>query len=415
MYLKVKFNNQNYEAIYNEQSGFYELELNAPETGGIYKAEIEFEDLFQEKETSSKIVQIWAKEKNKNILNEITLVYFLDKDNLEIKDVIEFEDYEFVIDEETNKNTVFNIMKKIEVKNGDLVILQRNGKIDYIGIIEEGIENEDGETKQKITLKYISNIFNRKIILNNENLIKQNGLEDFIAKEIYDNFTNSDDTLLNIKWLDVEVKTHTKITKSVENENGIYNFHTFITNCSQNYNIVLDFSYQNNRIKLTIYKQEAEAQLVDTTIPDICEYKEKFETDVIAKVVVKTDTDVQVWYLLNNRTTTQNKNDKNRATGKVETLYTSKSEDAKQTAIDAFKANTYNHYISFKINRNSKLFDVSKFKIGTPLNVRTNNNIILDTYISEIVDNGDNFINITCGNMRIDFIDKILKERNKQK
>ena len=217
MYLKVKFNNQNYEAIYNEQSGFYELELNAPKTGGIYEAEIEFEDLFQEKETSSKFIQIWAKERNKNILNEITLVYFLDKDNLEIKDVIEFEDYEFVIDEETNKNTVFNIMKKIEVKNGDLVILQRNGKIDYIGIIEEGIENEDGETKQKITLKYISNIFNRKIILNNENLIKQNGLEDFIAKEIYDNFTNSDDTLLNIKWLDVEVKTHTKITKSVEN------------------------------------------------------------------------------------------------------------------------------------------------------------------------------------------------------
>jgi len=32
------------------------------------------------------------------------------------------------------------------------------------------------------------------------------GIEDFIAKEIYDNFTNSDDELLNYKWLDVEVK-----------------------------------------------------------------------------------------------------------------------------------------------------------------------------------------------------------------
>ena len=280
------------------------------------------------------------------------MVYFLDKSDLEINDVIEFEDYEYVIDEETNKNTIFNVMEKINAKNGDIVILQRNGKIDYLGIIDDGIENTDGELQQKITLKYISNIFNRKIILNNENLIKENGIEDFIAKEIYDNFTNSDDTLLNIKWLDVEVKTHTKITKSVENENGIYNFHTFITNCSQNYNIVLDFSYQNSRIKLTIYKQEAEAQLVDTTIPDISNYVEKFETDVIAKVIVKTDTDIQTWYLLSDRTTTQNKDDQNRASGVVETVYTSKSEDAKQTALDTFKSNTYNHYISFKINRN---------------------------------------------------------------
>ena len=244
-------------------------------------------------------------------------------------------------------------------------------------------------------------------------MISEVGIEDFIAKEIYNNFTNSDDTLLNIDWLDVEVKTHTKITKSVDNDNGIYNFHTFVTNCSQNYNIVLDFSYVNKRIKLTIYKQENEVQLIDTTIPDISNYVEKFETSVIAKVVVKTDTDIQKWYLLSNRTTTQNKDDVNRATGDIEVVYTAKSEDARQTALDKFKSNTYNHYISFKINRNSKLFDVDKMKVGTPLSVRTNNNIILDTYISAIKDDGSNFIEITCGNMRADFIDKLLKERNK--
>ena len=140
---------------------------------------------------------------------------------------------------------------------------------------------------------------------------------------------------------------------------------------------------------------------------------EKFETSVIAKVIVKTDTDVQKWYLLSDRTTTQDKDDINRASGEVETVYTSKSEDAKQTALDKFKSNTYNHYISFDINRNSKLFDVSKLKIGTPINVRTNNNVILNTYISAITDKGNSFINITCGNMRINFIDKLLKERNK--
>lgn len=411
MSVRVTFNNKEYELIYNEQSGLYEIELEAPKNGGVYNAEISFKDSIENIETSIKKIQIWAKEKNTNISQE-TLVYFLDKTDLEIKDVIEFENYEYVIDEETNQKTIFNVMKKVNAKNDDIVVLQRRGKIDYSGIIED-FENTDGELKRKITIKYISNLFDRKVILNNENLIKEVGIEDFIAKEIYNNFTNSEDELLNYKWLDVEVKTHTKIQKSVDNENGIYNFHTFITNCTQNYNIILDFTYDQGRIKLTIYKQDAETQLIDTTIPDISNYIEKFETSVTAKVIVKTDTDIQIWYLLSDRTTTQNKDDKNRATGKVETVYTAKSEDARQTALDKFKSNTYNHYISFKINRNSKLFDVENMKIGTPLSVRTNNNIILDTYVSAIKDNGSNFIEITCGNMRVNFIDKILKERNK--
>ena len=361
MGVKASFNGKEYELIYNSQSGFYEIEIEAPKTGGVYNAEITIEDLLKNIDNETKKIQIWAKEKNKN-KSEETLVYFLDKIDLEIKDVIEFENYEYVIDEETNKNTIFEVMKKIKANNDDIVVLQRNENIDYIGIIKD-IENEDGEIKRKITLEYISNVFDRNIILENESLISSTGIEDFIAKEIYDNFTNSDDTLLNINWLDVEVKTHTKITKSVDNDNGIYNFHTFVTNCSQNYNIILDFSYVNKRIKLTIYKQESETQLIDTTVQDISNYVEKFETSVIAKVVVKTDKDIQKWYLLSDRTTTQNKDDINRAIGEVETVYTSKSEDAKQTALDKFKSNTYNHYISFDINRKSKLFDVNKLKI----------------------------------------------------
>lgn len=411
MSVKVSFNDKEYELIYNKQSGLYEIELETPKNGGVYNAEISFKDSIENIETSTRKIQVWAKEKNTNVSQE-TLVYFLNQTDLEIKDVVEFENYEYIIDEETNQKTIFNVMKKVNAENGDVVVLQRRGKIDYSGIVED-FENADGELKREITIKYISNLFDRKVILNNEKLIKEVGIEDFIEKEIYDNFTNSDDELLNYKWLDVEVKTHTKIQKSVDNENGIYNFHTFITNCTQNYNIILDFTYDQGRIKLTIYKQDAETQLIDTTIPDISNYIEKFETSVTAKVIVKTDTDVQTWYLLSDRTTTQNKDDLNRAIGKVETVYTAKSEDARQTALDKFKSNTYNHYISFKINRNSKLFDVEKMKIGTPLSVRTNNNIILDTYISAMRDNGSNFIEITCGNMRINFIDKILKERNK--
>lgn len=410
MNVKAKFSNKEYELIYNAQTGLYEIEIEAPGAGGIYEVEITSKDLVGNTETAIQKIQIWKNE-NKIKLSEETLVYFLDRVDLEIKDVIEFENYEYTIDEETNKNTIFNVMKKVNVKNDDIAILIRNGNIDYIGIVKEA-GNENGELRRKITLKYISNIFDRKIILANEQLISQTGIEDFIAKEIYDNFTNSGDTLLNKKWLDVEVKTHTKITKSVETDNGIYNFHTFITNCSQNYNIILDFTYVNKRIKLTIYKQEAETLLIDTTIPDISNYIEKSETNIIAKVVVKTDTDVQEWYLLNDRTITQDKSNVNRAYGDIEVVYTAKSEDAKQTALDKFKGNTYSHLVTFDINRNSELFEVEKLKVGTPISIRTDNNVILDTYISAIVDKGNNFINISCGNIRDGLIDKLLKERN---
>lgn len=411
MIVKIVFNEKEYELEYNEQTGFYEINLTAPEIGGVYEITSEAIDVIGDIAVGAKKLQVLAKEEKEYVHNE-TIVYFLDRKDLEIIDVIEYENYEYNIDEETNAKTIFDISRKNNVKNNDIVVLKKNNKIDYIGIVENA-ENEDGEQKQQTILKYISNIFDRKVILRNEALINSTGIEDFIAQTIYNEFTNSDDTLLNINWLDVEVLTHTQVQKSVENENGIYNFHTFITNCSQNYNIVLDFSFENNRIKLKIYKQEQEEELIDATTDDVSNYVEVFKTDVLVKVTVKTSSNIQKWYLRSDRSITQNKDDPERAIGREDTIYTENSEDAYQTALDAFKGNSYNHYISFYINKNSLLFNVMNFKIGTPLSVRTHNNVILKTYISAISDNGGNFLKITCGNMRINFIDKINQERRK--
>lgn len=63
MSVKATFNNEEYELIYNEQSGFYEIEIEAPKQGGVYNAEITFKDLIENTETSTKKIRIWAKEK----------------------------------------------------------------------------------------------------------------------------------------------------------------------------------------------------------------------------------------------------------------------------------------------------------------------------------------------------------------
>lgn len=65
MSVKVTFNNKEYDLIYNEQTGLYEIELEAPEIGGVYNAEVKFEDLIKNTETSTKKIQIWAKEKKR--------------------------------------------------------------------------------------------------------------------------------------------------------------------------------------------------------------------------------------------------------------------------------------------------------------------------------------------------------------
>lgn len=408
--VKVKFENQDYILKYNENSGYFECNLASGKIGGVKTVNVEAKGIYDDTIYESKKIQILKKLEEKVELNE-QVAYFFDRQTFKLKEISNYENYNINIDEETNSKTTFDIIKELDISNKDFVLLKKNGKTDYLGIIDD-IVNENGEKKNSITCKYISNIFDRKIILKNESLISEKGIEDFILYAIQQNFTNSNDTLLNIDFLDVEILTHTKVNKSIDNvENNIYNFHTFVTNCTQNYNIILEFSINNKRLKLKIYKESAKTKNVDATLADITNYTELFEKNVTAKVTVLCkDKSEHNWFLKSDRTVTDNINDENRAFGDIEVVYTEKVEDAYQTALNEFKSNTYKHMITFDLYKNSKIINVNDLKIGTPINVRTKNNILLNTYISAISDYGGNFITFTTGNMRINFIDKLKKE-----
>lgn len=408
--VKVKFENQDYILKYNENSGYFECNLASGKSGGVKTVNVEAKGIYDDTIYESKKIQILKKLEEKVELNE-QVAYFFDRQTFKLKEISNYENYNINIDEETNSKTTFDIIKELDISNKDFVLLKKNGKTDYLGIIDD-IVNENGEKKNSITCKYISNIFDRKIILKNESLISEKGIEDFILYTIQQNFTNSNDTLLNIDFLDVEILTHTKVNKSIDNvENNIYNFHTFVTNCTQNYNIILEFSINNKRLKLKIYKESAKTKNVDATLADITNYTELFEKNVTAKVTVLCkDKSEHNWFLKSDRTVTDNINDENRAFGDIEVVYTEKVEDAYQTALNEFKSNTYKHMITFDLYKNSKIINVNDLKIGTPINVRTKNNILLNTYISAISDYGGNFITFTTGNMRINFIDKLKKE-----
>ena len=400
--MKVKYNNREYEANYNQQTGYYEIELEAPLTGGIYQINAEFIDLFGNIYTDTKDIQVLAKQKEM-IKSKSGFLWIFDSMDFNIKDIVELSDYEISIDEETNANTIVNILKQTEAKADDIVVIKKDQEI-FWGIIKK-IENEDGESLYKYTIKFITNMFDQKVILKNEEIIKNSGVEDFILKTITDNFISNQDVFLNKKYLKVVVKTHTPKQTSVDNvEEGIYNFHTWMTNCTQRYNIMYDFSIENKKLVLTIENKETKKELIDTTAQAISNYTEVFETSIISKVTVLTKAEGEYnLYLLNDRTTTTDMNNENRAAGKVETVYTEKMEDAPQKALDTMKANRYNHNITFKMKK--------YLKVGTPVAIKTANSVILDTYISALKITQSELIEYTCGNIRVIFIDKLLKER----
>ena len=403
--MKIKYNNKEYEAEYNSQTGYYEINLNAPTVGGIYNVETEYTDLFEEKYTEKKAIQVLAKEKIKNN-NETTFMWVFDGYDFKIKGIVELSNYEISIDEETNINTIVNVLKNIQAEADDIVAIKKENEVIYWGSIQE-VSNEDGETLYKYTLKYITNMFNQKVILKDEELIKTTGIEDFIAKTIKENFINNTDTFINKAFLKVIVKTHTKIQTTVDNvQDNIYNLHTWMTNCTQRYNIVYNFSIVDKMLVITIENKEQKKQLIDTTAQAISNYSEVFETNVVSKVTVLTNEEGESsLYFLNDRTTTTDMKNKNRAKGKVETVYTEKMEDAPQKALDTMKSNSYNHNITFKM--------LNKYmKVGTPVAIKTKNSVILDTYISAIKITQSKLIEYTCGNIRIKFIDKLLKERS---
>lgn len=406
----VNFNNENYVMNYNSQTGYFELELQAPNIGGIYDADITFTDLYGEVYQDTIAIQIWAKEPIVIETNKVFMWIFDFKD-FSVKDIVEIANYEINIDEETNANTIIDVLKKTTAKDRDIVAIKKNNKVIYWGTIDN-IQNTDGQKLYQYTIKYITNLFNQNIVLENENLIKSVGVEDFIADAITNNFITNEDTFVNISYLQLNIKTHTKKQTSVTNvSNEIYNLHTWITNCTQAYDIVYSFNIVDKKLVMTIESKEIKKELIDTQAQAISNYTEVFETDVVSKVTVlydKTNNEDKkgqyTLYLLNDRTTTTDMSNENRADGKVETVYTTNYEDAKQTALDKMKANSYNHNITF-------VYYDRFIQIGTPISIKTKESLIFDTYISAVKITQNKFYEYTCGNIRINFIDKLLKER----
>lgn len=343
-------------------------------------------------------------------------IYVLDYMTLEVKDIFKplknndgSEQYEINLDEETNATSEIILEYKESIKKGNFLII--NGLYKQFLFIISGTERDIKGKTVKVILKDISNMFDHKII---EDPIGDLSIENYIKRNIERNYMNTEDTLNNLSYLQIETKTQTKVIVNTDAEDGLFNLHTYITNCRQYKNIRTDFAFKNDKLYIYIEKKTNKLQKIDTNVAEIIDKETTDEEDYITKVeaYVRNDKTKYYLYLRNDRTTTENPKDPNRLRGKTEVISSETLTVAKEEALNTIRRNRYKHLIEFKIKKNSKLVDVNNLEIGDEVQARVKNKNY-ESYISAITIKDNEFVYFKTGNLRNRLTDKLNQQEKK--
>ena len=343
-------------------------------------------------------------------------LYVLSKEDLSILSVSKLAKYEINLDEETNAKSTFELIQTDGLKKDNFLVL--NGLYKQFLFIIDEVQIEKDSNVATVAALDITNIFDRKVIEKDIDTMTTDSIEEFIANTIAENFVNSDDPVLNVSYMDIVWHTNTQGVVATNAENGLYNFHTFITNCRQYKNIYTEISVEfiededtglcSCKLITDISYKEEDTQLIDTTLPEVTNYNKIYENDVTAKVTVfiREDNSTYNLYLKTDRTTTTNKNDPNRASGKIEVISVDTADMASTEALNVMKGNNYKHLVEFKIAKTSKVMDVTSLNIGKPILIKTADDVY-DSYISAITLTDENFVYFKSGSLRTTLLDKL--------
>ena len=336
------------------------------------------------------------------------MLYILNKENLEIKDMAQSISHEINLNINVNGKSLFVVAEIPNAVNGDFVVCG-----DYQGIITN-VETEKGKTTTTLHTDEMESLFDRKCILTQE-VIARTSVEQFINSQILEHFVWSDDWYINIPYLVHVPLSDTPEYAKINTEDGIYNLRTFIGNMLEKHDIKLEFSFENNYegerlLYILIEKRNLSTLEVDANIEDVISFEENYAVDTIAKVTVlsKESGNKFDYFLLTDRTTTTDRNNPNRASGKIEMVACETDEEVESTALNEFRSNRYNHNIEMTLSKDSKVYREKEFIVGRKLRIKTKDNKIYDTFISKINKRSNsNIYTVTCGNMKVTLLDKL--------
>lgn len=194
-------------------------------------------------------------------------LYILSKQDLSILSICKLADYQINLDEETNAKSTFTLMKTNGLKKGNYMTL--NGLYRQFIFVIDDVQTEKESDVVTVTALDISNVFNRKVIEKNIDIMKSKSIEEFLANTISENFVNSNDTALNVNYIEIYWHTNTQGNVATNAENGLYNFHTFLINCRQYKNIYTDFKLENLGNPQTVEGKRISVEAKNRKIVDI--------------------------------------------------------------------------------------------------------------------------------------------------
>lgn len=354
--------------------------------------------------------------------NSKLLAYVLSAKDLAIKDLLEFEEYEFNTDSEFANKSQIVVNKQPNTSEDDFVICQADGTNVFTGVCEN-YKSTSESSAYTLTMRQAANLFDRFIFIAGETLISSTGIEDFIAKAITDNWISSGDAMLDRTYITVTAQTHTpvyaKVSTIVSLTDGAYNLKTFLGNAMEYYNIYVGFDFSTRgALHITIYKDTAADVSVDATVTDVTEYTETYSVDALAKLNVQWNqmdddtiiaTTYRTYYLLADRTITTNKTDPNRADGRVKSMVIEADTENEmyQTVVDEFASNSYAHKISFLLSMNSMLYDYTQFYAGHNTQIKTKSGIRNSIVTGLLIKSSSRFAQITFGKLKVTLIEKL--------
>lgn len=349
------------------------------------------------------------------------IAYILDSLDLKLKDIVEFETYEFKKDIDYDDKSSITVHGKPNAVSGDYIICKCGKDTIFTGIFSK-FETSSDTTEYKLTLLQKEQLFSRFVFVKNEEAISAVGIEDFIADTISTNWITSGDSKVDKGYLSVIPLTHTKVyakvSTTVELTDGCFNLKTYLGNCLEYYGIRVEFEISNDKLIVYILKDDAKAYKVNINDTDISDYTETYAVDALAKLFVQFNlkdgediisTTDHEYYLLTDRTITTDKTDVNRADGSVRSkvIEAESEEEMYQTVQDTFADNSYSHKISFNLYMDSKIYDYSKLYVGRDVTVKTKDGLRTTQVTAVNVSNGSRFAEVELGKLKVTLIDKI--------
>lgn len=351
------------------------------------------------------------------------IAYIIDANNLKIKDVLEFERYEFKHDIDYEDKSSITTVRQPNADTDDYVVCKCGAATVFVGIFKE-YSTDSKSSEYKLTILQKEKVFDRFIFVENEAVISAAGIEDFIVACINANWISSGDTKLDKSYMTAKALTHTpiyaKVSTTVALTDGCFNLKTYLGNALEYYGIKVEFEISSSSLVVNVYKDDATVYQVNANDTDVSEYSEVYAVDALAKLLVRYDqkesgsdeiiaSTNHEYYLLTDRSISTDKTSTDRAQGSTKAMVIeAESEDEMyQKVQDEFAGNSYSHKITFNLYMDSKIYEYINLYVGRNIKVKTKNGIKATLVTATTVSNSSRFAEIELGKLKVTLIDKI--------